>query len=256
MGPRAERLEQRFELPMLIVAAVVIPTMILEGSSVGDTWKTVGAVLNWGIWVAFLGELVAMLVVVRSRRAYLAHNPLSVTIVVLTPPFLPALFQSLRVLRLLRVARLLRLAPLFKLVFSLQGLRYASVFTVLVVATGAAAFENTEPDTSYFDGVYWAVTTMTTVGYGDELPTTVESKIFAMVLMLVGIGYFAVVTGAIAERFIERGADERIETIEAEQSGPLAEIDRLTLRAQELATELSALRRDVEESLSSDSVNR
>jgi voltage-gated potassium channel len=200
MGERAERLERRLERPMLVVAALVIPTLIIETASVGDTLKAIAAVLNWAIWLAFLGELVAMTAVARDRRGYLLHNPLNVAIVVLTPPFLSGLFQSLRALRLLRVARLLRLAPIFKLAFSLRGLKYASMFTLLVALTGAAAFENAEPTADYFDGVYWAVSTMTTVGYGDELPTTVESKVIAMLLMLVGIGYFAVVTGALAER--------------------------------------------------------
>src|SRR5215212_10676098 len=105
MGARAERLERRLERPMLVVAALVIPALILEEPDVGPTWKAGAFVLNWAIWLAFLGELVAMLTVVRRRRGYLIHNPLSVLIVVLTPPFLPRLFQSLRALRLLRLAR-------------------------------------------------------------------------------------------------------------------------------------------------------
>jgi voltage-gated potassium channel len=243
MGERAERLERRFETPMLVVAALVIPTLILESANVSETLKTVAQVLNWTIWLAFLGELVAMLAVVKGRRGYLMHNKLNLAIVVLTPPFLPALFQSLRVLRLLRVARLLRLAPLFRRALTLRGLQYASVFTLLVVLTGAAAFENAEHGKDYFDGVYWAVSTMTTVGYGDELPTTVESKVIAMVLMLVGIGYFAVITGAIAERFIERGQEEHVEAIEAQAPDNLgAQVDRLALRARGLVEELEALR--------------
>jgi voltage-gated potassium channel len=242
MGERAERLERRLERPMLVAAALVIPALILEESNVGDSWKLVATILNWAIWLAFAGELVAMLAVVRNRGGYLARNPLSVAIVLLTPPFLPALFQSLRVLRLLRVARLLWLAPIFKLAFSLRGLQYASVFTLLVVLTGAAAFEQAQPSKSYFDGIYWAVSTMTTVGYGDELPTTVAAKVVAMVLMVAGIGYFAVITGAIAERFIERGEEEHVEAVEAEAPGDLgAQVDRLALRAGELVTELEAV---------------
>jgi voltage-gated potassium channel len=176
----------------------------------------------------------------------LRHNPVSVAIVVLTPPFLPALLQSLRALRLsrvVRVARLLRLAPLFRLAFTLRGLRYATLFTLLVVLTGAAAFENAEPGKEYFDGVYWAVSTMTTVGYGDELPTTHEAKVLAMVRMLVGIGYFAVITGAIAERFIESGEEGRVDPVEANAGDDLAaQVDRLALRARELAVELDAFR--------------
>jgi voltage-gated potassium channel len=243
MGVRAERLERRLEGPMLIVAALVIPALILEGADVSETWKAVASILNGVIWLAFLGELVAMLAVANDRRGYLAHNPLAVAIVVLTPPFLPALFQSLRALRLLRVARLLRLAPIFKRAFTLRGLRYATVFTLLVVLTGAASYENAEPGKDYFDGVYWTVSTMTTVGYGDELPTTVEAKVIAMLLMLVGIGYFAVITGSIAERFIERGQKEDVEALQAQAPDDLtARVHRLTLRSRELVEELEALR--------------
>jgi voltage-gated potassium channel len=84
---------------------------------------------------------------------------------------------------------------------------------------------------------------MTTVGYGDELPTTVEAKVIAMVLMLVGIGYFAVVTGALAERFIERGESERTEAVEVKAPDDLAEqVDLFALRARDLAAELEVLR--------------
>jgi hypothetical protein len=81
------------------------------------------------------------------------------------------------------------------------------------------------------------------VGYGDVLPTTTEATVLAMVLMLVGIGYFAVITGALAERFIERGREEHVEAVEAEAPDDLgAHVDRLALRARELVTELEALR--------------
>jgi voltage-gated potassium channel len=250
MGDRGELLERRLEWPMLVVAALVVPALILEGSDVGDAWKSVANVLNWIIWLAFLGELVAMLAVVRDRSRYLRHHMLNVGIVLLTPPFLPALLQSLRALRLLRLtrvmrlARLLRLAPIFRLAFTLRGFRYTSAFAGLVVLTGAAAFQSAEPGKNYFDGIYWAITTMTTVGYGDELPTTIEGKCVSMSLMLVGIGYFAVVTGAIADRFIVRGAEAHVEAVEAEASDDDlgAQVDRLAVRASELVTELEALR--------------
>jgi voltage-gated potassium channel len=125
----------------------------------------------------------------------------------------------------------------------MRGLEYASVFTGLVALTGAAAFELVEPGKDYFDGFYWAITTMTTVGYGDEQPTTVDGKVVAMVLMIVGIGYFAVVTGALADRFIARGEELEIEEGEAEGPEDLgARLDRLTLHARQLASELEALR--------------
>ena len=240
MGERAERRERRLQPVMIFASALVIPALILEGADVSHAWKTFASILNWAIWLAFLGELVAMLAVVRSRRGYLAHNPLTLAIVVLTPPFLPALFQSRRALRLLRVARLLRLAPMFRAAFTLRGVQYASVVSGLVAITGAAAFENTEPGKDYFDGFYWAISTMTTVGYGDELPSTTEAKVLAMVLMLVGIGYFASVTGALAERFVERGRNE--ESDARADDDVSVQLDRLAQRGRELVAEVEALR--------------
>jgi voltage-gated potassium channel len=242
MGPRAIALERRLEVPMLVAAAAVIPALALEEVA-NETYRSLAAILNWVIWLAFAGELVAMLAVVRSRRGWLRHNVITVAIVVLTPPFLPGLVQGLRVLRLVRVARVLQLAPLFKLVFSLQGLRYATFFTVLVVVTGAAAFESAEPQRTYFDAIYWALGTMTTVGSGDVVATTNEAKLLAMVLMVVGIGYFAVITGSIAERFVARGEEERLEAATADAAGHdvHARLERLLLRTHELSDEVEAL---------------
>ena len=250
MGPRAERLEKRLDVPMLIAAAFVIPDILLELSNVGATGQAIALALNWATWLAFAAELVAMLVLVRSRRGYLAHNPVRVITVVFTPPFLGTLLQSLRLLRLLRLVRLLRLlrlAPIFRRAFTLQGFKYATVFTGLVALTGAAAFQAAEPGKDYLDGIYWAVSTMTTVGYGDELPTTVEAKIVAMTLMVVGIGYFAIVTGAIADRFIERGQERHVQAIEAEAPDDLtAHVDRLALRARDLALRANELTAELE----------
>jgi voltage-gated potassium channel len=186
MGARAERMERRLERPVLVVAALVIPAIVLEVADISAAWNTVALALNGFIRLAFDAELIAMLTVADSRRGYLIHNPLSVAIVVLTPSFLPAVVQGMWALRPLRLARLLRLAPIFKLAFSLRGLQYASVFTGLVVLTGAAGYESAQPRKNYFDGIYWAVSTMTTAG-SNEIPTTPEAKVLAMVLMIVGI---------------------------------------------------------------------
>src|SRR5688500_12803135 len=105
MDERARRVERAFEVPMLMAALLVIPAMVIEQSDWSDAWRSLAGVLNWMIWIAFAVELVVMLAVVRDRKTWLRTHPLEVAIVVLTPPFLPASLQALRVFRLLRLLR-------------------------------------------------------------------------------------------------------------------------------------------------------
>ncbi len=63
--------------------------------------------LNWGIWLAFVAELVVMLRVVPNKRRWLREHPLEVAIVLVTPPFLPASLEAARIFRLLRLIVLL-----------------------------------------------------------------------------------------------------------------------------------------------------
>jgi voltage-gated potassium channel len=230
------RWERRFEMPMLLVAALVIPSLLLDQTGVGEPWRGIGVALNWVIWLAFVGEMVVMLAVSPNRWGYLRQNPLDPVVVLLTPPFLTSIFNGVRLLRLLRVARLMRLEPLLTWVFRGGGLKYAAVFTALVVMAAAEAF-SVEESTSYFDGLYWAVTTVTTVGYGDQLPTTTESKVIAMIVMVVGIGFFAALAGSLADRFIV-GRTEEIADAERQVLGAdeelLAKVDALADQLEEL----------------------
>ena len=186
---------------MLVAAALVIPSMLLEQPGVAQPWSAIGTALNWGIWLAFAVELLVMLAVTPDRWRYLRHNPIDALVVLVTPPFLTSVFNGVRALRLVRLTRLLRLEPLVTWMFRSGGLKYAAAFTGLVVLAAAEAFSVAQK-TSYFDGLYWAITTITTVGYGDQLPTTDEAKVMAMIVMLVGIGFFAALAGALADRFI------------------------------------------------------
>jgi voltage-gated potassium channel len=208
MDERSRRIAQRFEVPILVAALLVIPVIVIEESNVSETWKTVGGILNWAIWITFALEVVVMLAVVPSKRRWLLENPLEVAIVLFTPPFLPASLQALRVFRLLRLARLFRLAPLARRLFSLEGLRYVALLALLTVLGGGAAFAAIEKDSSTWDGVWWAMSTMTTVGYGDVRPHTDLGRILAIAIMLIGIGFVAILTGAVAERFLAPEIEE------------------------------------------------
>jgi voltage-gated potassium channel len=203
MDERSERIARRLEPFLLVAALLTVPAVAIDEAQFGSGVDTVAVALNWATWVPFLVEVVVMLAVVPDRRRWLREHPIELVIVVLTPPLLPPGLQGLRVIRLLRLLRLLRLAQLTRRVFSLQGLRYAALLAVLTAIAGGAlfvAFEHTH-DYDTWTGIYWAVTTMTTLG-SNVYPTTTGAEITSVVLLLVGISFVALLTGAIAQRFL------------------------------------------------------
>jgi voltage-gated potassium channel len=230
-----EQIEKRLEPWLIVATLLVVPVLILQASKVDEPWDTLADIGDWAIWLAFVFELVVMLAVVPNRWEWIKRHPLDVAIVLLTPPFMASLLSSVRALRLIRLVRLLRLAALARSVFSLDGVRYAGFLALLTVVAGAEAFGAVE-GVPRSEALYWSLSTVTTVGYGDVSPATDEGRIIAVTVMLVGIGFAAVLTGAIAQRFIatedpedmsaaelrERLADlaERLERLERATSRP------------------------------------
>jgi voltage-gated potassium channel len=136
--------------------------------------------------------------------------------VVVTAPAFGAFLSSLRLLRLARLLRLLRFGAILtrllqreRTVTSGTAFRFASLLTLLVIVIAGAAqslVDSGDFNTTW-DGIWWAIETVTTVGYGDLHPTTVQGRIIGIVVMLFGIGFLSVLTAAIASRFVktERG---------------------------------------------------
>lgn len=109
---------------------------------------------------------------------------------------------------------------------------------------GGAIFAQVE-ERSVWDGVWWAVTTMATVGYGDLSPATVVGRLLAIALMLIGIGFFALVTGAVAQRFLATEVAE-VEEAELELADDIAAArTEFARELRELSERLQALERRV-----------
>jgi voltage-gated potassium channel len=225
---RSEKVERRLEPLLLVFALLTIPAIALEYSDAGEPWRTIGIALNWTIWIAFLAEVVIMLRVVPDRRRWLRDHPLDLAIVLFTPPFLPASLQAARVFRLLRLLRLLKAGVLARRVFSTEGVRDAAVLTLIAVLGGGGAFAAVEKDQdlSAWDGVWWAITTVTTVGYGQPEVHTDAGRIIGICLMVTGIGFVAVLTAAAAERFVRPRRDE-VRAVEARLDEILRRLDEL-----------------------------
>jgi voltage-gated potassium channel len=162
--------------------------------------------LQWIIWGAFAFDLLMGLVNASNRKQFLFKHPLDIAAVIL--PFL-------RPLRLLRVISFGGLA-LQKVAIGRQfaitvKVFIASIFIAYISAVQITISERTIEGSNiknFGDGLWWAITTVTTVGYGDRYPTTMEGKILAVGLMIVGISLMGVITASVAAWFVKMGQGE------------------------------------------------
>lgn len=203
MESPTDRMQRRFRVPIIIATLLVIPVLILQGFEVPEPWETVGYVLDWILWLTFAAEVVAMLAVSDDRRGWARAHVLDILIVVLTPPVGQTALHSLRVLRLLQLVRLARVATLLRGVFTIEGVRFVAFLAFVTLIVGAQAFITAESQhDSIWSGLYWALGAMTTAGSGSVVATTATAAAVGSILTIVGISFAAVITGAIAERFV------------------------------------------------------
>jgi voltage-gated potassium channel len=243
MDERSERWQRRFNIPVIVAALATVPLLLLEQSQHGEPLQTILTVSDWIIWGVFALELAVMLAIAPSVWGYMRAHPLRVSVVVLTVPLWSRALQSLRVLRLLQLVRLARIGPLVRRMFTLDGIRYAAVLSGVVLLGGAEAFAAAEK-VSLGTGIYWALQTMTTVGYGDVPPKTPLGRVIACILMIVGIGFFALITGAVAQRFLATEIEEVGGEIEATEAELLEQIEALGRQLQTLEATVRRRARD------------
>ena len=207
---------------MLVLALAIVPLLVLPlVVDLSPTAETMFFVCDWIIWGAFALEYGMRLYLAPAKRQFIRSNIIDLVLVLV--PFLRPLrlVRSARFLRLLRTARvgvfLLRGIKAVQRVLSQHKLHY-TLLVAGAVTVGAgvivAELERGAVDaniTTVPQGLWWAITTVTTVGYGDAYPVTAAGRAFAVVLMLVGVGLFGLLAASLASFLIQRGHDEEVE---------------------------------------------
>ena len=241
------RWEQRTEWPLVILAIIFLvayATPILD-QSLSPALRSACHVVNIAIWIAFAIDYASRLALARRWRYFWTHlHDLAMVV-------LPVL-RPLRLLRLLLLLRVLNR----RAASSLHGrvVIYIGGSAVLLVGCAALAMLDAERRhdganiSSFGDALWWAMTTVTTVGYGDRYPVTTEGRGIATALMIGGIALIGVITATFASWLIDR-----VRTVaEDEQAATRADLQRLSaeigaLRPTTLSTslvELADLRRE------------
>ena len=223
LEPRPEAALDRFSAhidPWMTVLAIawlpvlIIPLVRTLHGAIALTFES----LDYFVWAAFAVEYGIKLRLATDRRHFVRHHLVDLAVV------------AVPVLRPLRLARLFRLVRLGRVVVVLiQGLRRARavlahhglqyvLLAVTVITLGGAALEttlerhSTSPTAihNFGEALWWAIVTVTTVGYGDKIPMSGAGKFVAVALMLTGIGLVGVLTATVASFFVQQQHSEEL----------------------------------------------
>jgi voltage-gated potassium channel len=204
-----DRIEQHTRIPMALlgVAWLVLAIMALN-SDVNGSASTFVVGSLFALWVILLVEYLVRLVVTPDRRGYLKRRWVEPATVIVPP------LQSWRIVGMekmclllregeLRVEAILRHHSLFRVLIAVAGTIFLGAWLVLLFEERAKGSNIHD----YPDALWWAIVTVTTVGYGDRFPTTEGGRVVAVILMLVGIGLIGVLTATVASVFIKEHTD-------------------------------------------------
>ena len=212
-----DRVATGFDVVLIVVIlASVLVVMLDSVESIYEEHATLLYAFEWVFTGLFTIEYAARMASVQSKRRYAFSFFGIIDFLAILPTYLSVLLPGTRFLAIIRVLRVLRVFRVLKLVRylgeartlgrALAASRYRivvfliSVLT-LVVILGSFMYLIEGPDAGFTSipvSVYWAVVTLTTVGFGDITPMTPEGQMLAALIMLMGYGLIAIPTGIVS----------------------------------------------------------
>lgn len=218
------RFDQWLIIAILISIAVVVADSV---EPIRSTFHNPLLALEWGFTLLFTAEYIARLICVRHPLRYALSFYGIVDFLAILPTYLALLVPEahalidVRILRLLRIFRILKLAAFMWEYQRLGSALYASrrkimvflsVVLMIVLIMGTLMYVVEGPSHGYTSipvSVYWAITTMTTVGFGDITPQTDLGRLIASLMMLLGWGTLAVPTGIVTSELTMQRMQEK-----------------------------------------------
>jgi voltage-gated potassium channel len=214
---------KNFDVALLILIVASVLAVVIESiPTVNARYLHIFQILEWVFTILFTIEYLLRIYSVRKPVAYMLSFYGVVDLLSILPTYLSLIFYGSQYLLVIRALRLLRVFRIFKLSHFLKGqeiimraikasmpkiLVFLTAIVIIVTIIGALMYVVEAPYNPKFSsipqGIYWAVTTLTTVGFGDITPITDLGKFFSVIVMIMGYAIIAVPTGILSAEMVK-----------------------------------------------------
>ena len=213
-----------FDIVLILMILASVAAVLLE--SVGSIREEYGLALDsveWAFTFLFTLEYILRLVSVKRPLNYVSSFYGIIDVLAVLPSYLSLFFHGTQYLLIIRILRLLRIFRILKLteytsaggviMSALRASRtkilvFLTAVVLIVTVVGAVMYVVEGEENGFTDiptSIYWAIVTMTTVGYGDLSPKTAFGKLIASIVMILGYGIIAVPTGIVTAELAKAG---------------------------------------------------
>lgn len=202
---KATILEKIFQGFFIVIAALLLLQWLLERYLHLSNFQL--TMINWFVWFFLFLESAVLVTLAKDKTRYLIKNWLNIVVLI---AFFPLLWFHTTAIVFLRFARFLILLRLFvpsykaiKEVITFNQIGICLLLLVVLAILSGILMSNIDPAIPTLgDGVWWAWETITSVGYGDEAPTSLHGRILAVFVMLFGLCIFSIITANLSAYFI------------------------------------------------------
>ena len=219
---------------VILLAAIllsIIGVMLESVEEIDKKYHELIIAFEWGVTILFTIEYFFRIYAVNRPFKYIFSFMGIVDLLAIIPTYLIFIFPAAHSLSVIRAIRLIRIFRIFKLSRYLRGAHTMQIalrssrpkiivfllsvmLLVIILGTLMYIIESSASTNGFEnipDSIYWAIITLTTVGYGNIVPMTIFGKIVASFIMILGYGIIAVPTGIVTAEF-SRKRKEKVNT--------------------------------------------
>lgn len=220
-----------YEWLMSVMAIISILMIILDYADVININHAPYKVIDNLTWCLFTLDYFTRLLIAKNKKTFFQKNFFDLLSIIPVVGFFQ-FFRISRLVRLIRVLRIVRLVGLtgrLKVFIKTNGLVYYLYVSVAVLLISAFLYSISEK-VNFPNALWWAITTATTVGYGDISPTTPTGRLAAVLIMILGIGFVGLLTSSITNFFsnqVSNDLQDELQTLRKENQQLAEKLDKI-----------------------------